>query len=111
MANSFGAPQQISMDFGSWLRYCTDVAQRESTKLCTMFGRLLGWYTIYTHFRGLLPRNGIYSLSVQVLRFPIFAALVHGTRVVGVSPTLRRSAEGATYIRQSGHHIGHRPTF
>jgi len=26
----------------SWLRYCTDVAQRRSTRLCTMFGRLLG---------------------------------------------------------------------
>jgi len=39
--------------------------------------------------------------------------LVHGTRTVGVSQTLRRSAEGATYIdiRQSGHHVRHRPTF
>jgi len=34
--------QQVS------LRYCTDVAQRKSTKLCTMFGRLMGSYTIYT---------------------------------------------------------------
>jgi len=41
-------PQQISTRFASWLRYCTDVAQRKSTKLCTMFGRLRGWYTIYT---------------------------------------------------------------
>ena len=31
----------------SVLAYCTDVAQRTSTKLCTMLGRLLGWYTIY----------------------------------------------------------------
>jgi len=23
-------------------------SQRRSTKLCTMFGRLLGWYTIHT---------------------------------------------------------------
>jgi len=42
----FGAPQQISTSFVSWLRYCTDVAQRKSTKLCTMFGRLLSCYTI-----------------------------------------------------------------
>ena len=28
------------------LRYCTDIAQCRSTKLSTMFGRLLGWYTI-----------------------------------------------------------------
>jgi len=37
-----------------WLRYCTDVAQRRSTKLYRMCGRLLGWYTIYTFWR-LLP--------------------------------------------------------
>jgi len=24
---------------------------------------------------------------------------------------LRRSAQGATYIRQGDHHVGHRPTF
>jgi len=30
------------------------------------------------------------SLCVQVLRSPILAALLHGTRVVGVSQTLRR---------------------
>ena len=26
--------------------YCSDVTQRKPTKLCTMFGRLLDWYTI-----------------------------------------------------------------
>ena len=31
--------------------------------------------------------------------------------VVGVSQTLRRWTEGATYIRQGDHHIGHWPTF
>jgi len=50
LLGEFGAPQQISTFFSSWLRYCTDVAQRSSTKLCTMFGRLLGWYTIYCTF-------------------------------------------------------------
>jgi len=39
--------QQISTDFVSCLRYCSDVARRRPAKLCTMFGRLLGWYTIY----------------------------------------------------------------
>jgi len=51
------------------------------------------------------------SLCVQVLHSPILAALLHGTRVVGVSQSLRRWAEGATYIRQSGHHVGQWPTF
>jgi len=45
---------------------------------------------------------------VQVLRSPILAALLHGTRIVDVSQTLRHGtrngitetfAEGATYIR------------
>ena len=39
------------------------------------------------------------SLCVQILRSPILAALLHGTRPVGVSQTLRRLTEGATYIR------------
>ena len=54
----FGAPQQISTGFASWLRYCSDVAQWKPTKFCTMFGRLLRWYTIYT-FWLLLPHNEI----------------------------------------------------
>jgi len=51
------------------------------------------------------------SHCVQILRSPTLAALLHGTRAVGISQTLRRSAEGATYIRQGGHHVGHRRTF
>ena len=43
--------------------------------------------------------------------FRILAALLHGTLVVGVSQTLRRWTEGASYIRQGGHHVGHWPTF
>jgi len=40
--------------------------------------------------------------------FRVLAALLHGTAVVqGVSQTLRRWSEGATYIRQGGHHVGH----
>jgi len=37
--------------------------------------------------------------------------LLRGTLVVGVSQTLRRWTEGATYIRQGGHHVGHWLTF
>ena len=36
---------------------------------------------------------------------------MHGTLVVGVSQTLRHWTDGATYIRQGGHHVGHWPTF
>jgi len=43
--------------------------------------------------------------------FRVLAALLHGTLVVGVSETLRRRIEGATYIRQGGHNVRHWPTF
>jgi len=43
--------------------------------------------------------------------FRVLAALLHGTLVVGVNQTLRRWTEGATHIRQGGHHVGHWPTF
>jgi len=39
--------------------------------------------------------------------FRVLAALLHGTLVVDVSQTLRRWEEGATYIRQGGHNVGH----
>ena len=41
----------------------------------------------------------------------VLAALLHGILVVGVSQTLRRSTEGATYIWQGDHQVGHWPTF
>jgi len=43
--------------------------------------------------------------------FRVLAALPHGVRVLGVSHTLRCWTEGATYIRQGSHHVGHWPTF
>jgi len=43
--------------------------------------------------------------------FRVLAALLHGILVVGVSQTLQRWTEGAAYIRQGGHHVGHWPTF
>jgi len=50
--------------------YCSDVAYRTSTKVCTMFGRLLGWYTMYTFLGALAPWEFCqvqHSLYVQVL--------------------------------------------
>jgi len=44
--------------------------------------------------------------------FRVLEALLHGTLAVGVSQTLRRRTDdGATYIRQGGHHVGHWPTW
>ena len=43
--------------------------------------------------------------------FCVLTALLHGTVVMGVSQALRRWTEGATYIWQGSHHVGHWPTF
>jgi len=50
------APQQISMGFASWIRYCSDVAQRTSTKIVRCLG-ISCICVLYMHFWG-LP-NGI----------------------------------------------------
>ena len=76
-----------------------------------MFGRLLGWYTMYS-FLGLLPQNGILPGAKFTLR-PSLALSYIG------SVTARHSSSGRqpkfavlnTYIRQGGHHVGHWPTF
>ena len=41
----------------------------------------------------------------------LFASLLHGSRAVGASQTLRRWAKGTTYIWQGDHQVGHWPTF
>ena len=54
---------------------------------------------------------GVCGTPTNFNGFRVLAALLHGTLVVGVSQTLWRWTEGATYIRQGGHHAGHWPTF
>ena len=87
---------KFSMGFASWLRYCSDVAQQRSTKLSTMFGRVLGWYTMYI-FRRCCPVMDFcqvqHSVCIQVLRSSILAALLLGSRAVGVSQTAARYKE------------------
>jgi len=43
--------------------------------------------------------------------FRVLAALLYGSQVVGVSQTLRRWTEGATYVQQGDHRVGHWTTF
>jgi len=60
--------------------------------------------------------SGVWGTSPNFNGFRVLAALLHAlysalsTLVLGVSQTLRRWTEGATYIRQGGHHVGHWPT-
>jgi len=53
----------------------------------------------------------VWGIPANFNGFCVLAALLHSTVVVGFSHTLRRWTEGATYIRQGGHHIGHWLTF
>jgi len=43
--------------------------------------------------------------------FRVLAVLLHDSQVVGVSQTLRRWTEGATYVRQGDDYVGHWTTF
>ena len=53
--------------------------------------------------------SGVWGTHAHFNGFRVLAALLHGTLVVGVSQTLRRWTEGATYMRQGGHHVGPMP--
>jgi len=49
----------------------------------------------------------VWGIPANFKGFRVLAALVHGTPILGVSQILRRWTEGATYIWQGGHHVGH----
>jgi len=80
--------------------------------------------TLYIHFLGLLLRNGILLRAKFTLR-PSLAFSYIGSVTARHSSSGRRRhfsashkewnygtfADGATYIRLGGHHVGHRPTF
>jgi len=54
---------------------------------------------------------GVWSTPANFNGFRGLTVLLHGTLVVGISQTLQRWTEDATYIRQGVHHVGHWPTF
>ena len=62
------SPQQIATGFASCIHCCSDVAQRTPTRLCTVCGHLLRWYTIYIHFRGLFRPDRILPGTKFTLR-------------------------------------------
>jgi len=105
------------------LRHRSDVSQRRPTKLCTMFGHLLGW-SLYIRFWGLLPRSGILQGAKFTLHpslvFSYIANITARPSSSGHQPNFAAwykewnygtFAKGTTYIRQGGHHVGHWPTF
>jgi len=71
---------------------------------------------VYSQYDELRPTSGwdrfiSWGTPANFNGFCALAALLHGTLVLGISQTLRRWAEGATYVWQGGHHVGHWPTF
>jgi len=102
----FGAPQQISTSFASWLRYCSSVAHWRPTKLCVVLSRLLGWYAVYIYIFGCACPLAEFcqlqnSLYIQVLHSPVLAVWLHGTRATAVSQTLWRGMRnGITELSQ-----------
>jgi len=67
-----------------------------------MFGRLLGWNTIYFFWGSCLPSEFCQvqnSLCVQVLRFPILAALLHSFIFSRSNLRGRRTALRGTFAR------------
>jgi len=53
----------------------------------------------------------VWGTPAHFIGFRVLVALLHGSLIVGISQTLWRWTEGATYIRQGGYHIGHWSTF
>jgi len=53
----------------------------------------------------------VWGTAANFNGFRVLAALLHSSQVVGVSETLRRWTEGATYVRQGDRQVGHWPTF
>jgi len=85
-----------------------------------MFGRLLGWYTIYT-FWGLLPPDGILVIlpDAKFTLLPSLGSVTARHSSSGGLPNFAAwykewnhgtFAESATYIRLGGHHVEHQPT-
>jgi len=96
--------QSPSTGFASWLRYCTNVTQRRSTKLRIVWPSPALVHYIYI-FGGSCPLTEFCqlqnSLCVQILRSPILAAVLHGTGAVGVSQSLQRGTRnGITELSQ-----------
>ena len=123
IVGEFGAPQQIWTGFASLLRWCTDIAHRSQPNLAQCL--TISWAgTLYIHLRGLFPSDGIlpgakFTLCPS-LAFSYIGSVTALHSSTGCQPKFAACykewnyatfAEDATYIRQGGHHIGHRPTF
>jgi len=96
---------------GPYLRkYCT-YRQSEKSLLSSNMSSICAYNMVNVGPLTAEIRWRVWGTPANFNGFRVLAALLHGTLVVSVSQTLRSWTEGATYIRQGGHHVGHWPTF
>jgi len=101
---SLGHPSKFQRVSGlGFVNYCTDVAQRRSTKFCTMFGRLLGWYTVCA-FSGARAPNGIPPGAKFNLRLSLAFSyiLAFGSVTARHSSSGRQPNFAAYYLHTTG---------
>jgi len=104
------------------LRYCSDVAHRRPTKLCTTFDRLLGCYTIYTFSAALALWQNFARCKIHLRRptskswvrqyWQRYCTALHQPNFAASYKEWNYGtfAQGATFIQQGGYHFGHRST-
>jgi len=86
----------------SQLRHVSTIGEKPVKQLSPPHVLTIWWSSAYWQVRSV----GEFEAPLQISTG--FASW-HGTLVVGVSQTLHRWIEGATYIRQGGHHLGTGP--
>jgi len=104
----FWAPSHNFVGLSSQLRHVSTI---EKILLNCSISPTCPYNTV--NFGPLVAEIGLlgWSIPANFNGICILAVLLHGSLVVGVSQTLRRRTEDATYIRQGGHQIGHWPAF
>ena len=122
----WGTPANFN-GFRAWLCYCSDVTDSRPTKPCTTFVRLMGMLP-HVHYLYIFGSSCPLTEFCQVqnsLCIPSLAFSYIGSVTARHSSSRRQPkfaacykewncgtfAEGATYIRPGGHHVGYRPTF
>jgi len=120
----WGTPPNFNgfRDLTSLLQRRRSTEANQTMHLCTMLGRLLGCYTMYT-FSGALARLRNFTrckMHAIRLAFSYIGSVTARHSSSGYQPNVAvwynewnygTFAEGVTYTRLGGHHVGYWPTF
>ena len=104
----FGTIAQLRRAISSELRHVSTIGkivkQQYLPHMFSQYGELRPTQTAEICWR-------VWGALANFNGFQVLATLLHGILVVGVSQSLRRLTEDATYIRQGGHYVRHWLTF